>query len=30
LQLSAAVRVLEIETKLEAPEVSVDEDGSAA
>ena len=30
LQLSAAVRVLEIETKLEAPEVSADEDGSAA
>jgi len=30
LQLSAAVRVLEIEVKLEAPELSTDEDGSAA
>ena len=30
LQLSAAVRVLEIEAKLEVPEVSADEDGSAA
>jgi len=30
LQLSAAVRVLEIEAKLEAPELSTDEDGSAA
>ena len=30
LQLSAAVRVLEIEAKLEAPELSADEDGSAA
>jgi len=29
LQLSAAVRVLEIETKVEAPEVSAQEDGSA-
>jgi len=29
LQLSAAVRVLEIETKAEAPEVSAQEDGSA-
>ena len=30
LQLSAAVRVLEIEAKLETPELSADEDGSTA
>ena len=29
LQLSAAVRVLEIEAKVEVPEVSAQEDGSA-
>jgi exoribonuclease-2 len=29
LQLSAAVRVLEVEAKLEVPEVSTEEDGSA-
>jgi exoribonuclease-2 len=29
LQLSAAVRVLEIEAKAEVPEVSAQEDGSA-